>query len=240
MIVPPHEFVEQLLTLNQLMVSEESLTDTLQRVASMACMSELGANHVGVTLLRKGGSVTAAAHGSAALALDQSQYDVGDGPCLTAARNNEVVRIDSMDLIAERWPAFAGMAAAHGVLYSVSLPLTVNTVSVGALNLYSSAPTPFSEQSVRLGQLFAQQAAVAVANAEVYWRTVELTQNLEVALESRDIIGQAKGILMATYKADSEGAFAMLRRASQHLNIKLRDVADHVVHTGELPSSRAV
>jgi len=90
---------------------------------------------------------------------------------------------------------------------------------------------------VELAHLFAQQAAVALANAEVYWRTHQLTQNLEAALETRDRIGQAKGILIASHKITSDDAFDLLRRSSQNLNRKLRDIADHVIHTGQLPAA---
>jgi AmiR/NasT family two-component response regulator len=103
------------------------------------------------------------------------------------------------------------------------------------LNLYSEQLAPFTDESVALGKVFAQQAAVALGNAEIYWRTHELTQNLEAALENRDRIGQAKGILIATHKIDGEEAFQRLRKTSQNKNIKLRDVADYVVRTGALP-----
>jgi AmiR/NasT family two-component response regulator len=119
------------------------------------------------------------------------------------------------------------------------MPLTVNGKTVGALNLYSAAIAPFTDESVELALTFAQQAAVAMANAEVYWRTYELTQNLEAALENRDKIGQAKGILIAGRKVTDDEAFDMLRRASQNRNVKLRDVADHVVRTGQLPDETA-
>lgn len=83
--------------------------------------------------------------------------------------------------------------------------------------------------------MFAQQAAVAVTNAEIYWRTYNLTQNLEAALEARDRIGQAKGILINAHKITGDDAFDLLRRSSQSLNRKLRDVAEDVVRNGQLP-----
>jgi AmiR/NasT family two-component response regulator len=82
--------------------------------------------------------------------------------------------------------------------------------------------------------LFSEQAAVACANAEVYWRTYSLTEHLREALESRDVIGQAKGILMARRGCTPEIAFEALRKVSQHRNIKLRDIAEQVVYLGDL------
>lgn len=90
-------------------------------------------------------------------------------------------------------------------------------------------PSPSPRRSPR-------KPRVAIANAEVYWRTYELTQNLEIALENRDRIGQAKGILIATAHISGDEAFDVLRRTSQNLNVKLRQIADHVVWTGQLPT----
>ncbi|HEX2383900.1 MAG TPA: ANTAR domain-containing protein, partial [Acidimicrobiales bacterium] len=104
----------------------------------------------------------------------------------------------------------------------------------GAFNLYARKPSAFTAQDHDRGTLFAEQAAVAIANTEVYWRTYNLTQNLQTALENRDVIGQAKGILMARHGFSADEAFDELRRASQRRNVKLRDVADSVAHTGEL------
>jgi hypothetical protein len=105
------------------------------------------------------------------------------------------------------------------------------------LNLYSRALAPFTDESSELAQIFAQQAAVTLTDAEVYWRTYALTQNPEAALDNRDRIGQARGVLIAFHKITGDGAFELLRRTSQNLNIRLSDVADHVVLTGQLPAN---
>jgi GAF domain-containing protein len=178
---------------------------------------------------------TPAFYGDVAQLLDAAQYAADDGPCLTAYRTGETIRIDSIANESARWPALAAEAAEHGIQSSLSLPLVVGGKRVGALNLYSKASARFADESVALGGMFARQAAVALSNAEVYWRTYKLTQNLEAALENRDRIGQAKGILIATRKIDGDEAFDLLRKTSQNKNIKLRDIADYVVRTGELP-----
>ncbi|MGO9875830.1 MAG: GAF and ANTAR domain-containing protein [Acidimicrobiia bacterium] len=231
----PDAFTDLLLSLNQLMVNEESLDDTLGRVVYLACKSPIGANTAGITLQSEGGPTSTAYYGDGALPLDRAQYATDDGPCLTAYRTGETVRLDHIATESGRWPDFATQAAQHGIHSSLSLPLVVNGQIMGALNLYGTSPAPFSDDNVDLAGTFARQAAVAIANAEVYWRTYALTQNLEAALDNRDRIGQAKGILIATYRITSDDAFDLLRRASQNLNLKLRDVADHVIHTGELP-----
>jgi GAF domain-containing protein len=231
----PDGFTDLLLTLTRMMVDEESVDDTLRRVAYLACKSPIGADTAGVTLQREAGPSTPAFYGDVAQLLDAAQYASGDGPCLTAYRTGETVRIDSIATESARWPALAARAAEHGIQSSLSMPLVVGGKQVGALNLYSKTTARFADESVALAGMFARQAAVALSNAEVYWRTYKLTQNLEAALENRDRIGQAKGILIATRKIDGEEAFDLLRKTSQNKNIKLRDIADYVVRTGELP-----
>ena len=171
--------------------------------------------------------------------LDRAQYEANDGPCLVAYRTGEIVRLARIGDVSDRWPKFAAAAAEAGIVSSLSLPLTLRSEVVGALNLYASKPLTFTDERVHLGRLFAEQAALAVTNAEVYWKTYVLTQNLTVALENRDRIGQAKGILATRLGITTDAAFEQLRRASQNLNIKLRDVADHVTRTGQLPTTPA-
>ncbi len=106
------------------------------------------------------------------------------------------------------------------------------------MNLYASHPLTFSDGTVHLARLFAEQAALAVTNADVYWRTYALTENLTIALENRERIGQAKGVLATRLGITMDEAFEQLRRASQNLNIKLRELADYVAETGALPERR--
>ncbi len=101
---------------------------------------------------------------------------------------------------------------------------------MGALNLYSTKPGAFDDTDIALGSVFAAHAAVALS-------TALHDEQMEEALQSRDVIGQAKGILMAREGITADAAFDTLRRASQRLNVKLRDVADQVTHTGESPRS---
>ena len=233
----PDGFAALVVALNSSMVDEESLDDTLRRVAFIACQSPIGAENAGVTLQRGGGPATAAFFGYAALPLDNAQYEAGDGPCLTAFRTGEIMRVERIGDVAQRWPNFAAAAEVAGIVSSLSLPLILKSEIVGALNLYSSHALTFSDRAVYLATLFAEQAALAVTNAAVYWKTYTLTQNLTLALENRERIGQAKGILAVRLGITMDEAFELLRRTSQQLNIKLRDVADHVALTGELPTT---
>jgi GAF domain-containing protein len=232
----PDGFAALVVALNTSMVNEESLNETLQRVAFIVCESPIGADHAGVTLQRATGPTTAAFHGDCALPLDRAQYAADDGPCLTAYRTGKTVAVESIADERDRWPKFAEAAGECGIVSSLSLPLALKTEIVGALNLYASQPLMLDEARVHLASLFAEQAALAVTNAELYFKTYTLTQNLMLALENRERIGQAKGILATRLGLTMDDAFDLLRRTSQRMNIKLRDIAEHVTNTGELPS----
>jgi GAF domain-containing protein len=225
---------ESLLALSQLMVSEESVDATLNRVASIARRTIGACAMAGVTVIRDGSPATVAFTDAEAPEIDRAQYDSDAGPCLEAFRTGTPIRIESMGEDA-RWPAFGSAALSHGIRSSLSLPLIVRGETLGALNLYSRSVAGFDDADEELGGLFATQGAVAVANAELYWSTYDLTQQLRSALVTRDLIGQAKGILMTRRGVTSDEAFDLLRAASQRLDIDLGEAANIVALTGELP-----
>jgi GAF domain-containing protein len=231
----PDDLVESLLELNRLIVEEESLSTTLQRIAEVSCRTIRGCDNCGLTL-EQGGEPTTVAHtGDKALPLDHAQYAAGRGPCLDSYREQTQFHLSSIGRDARRWPEFTAAADRLGIESSLSIPLLHDGDSIGALNLYSGTEGAFDRDSVALAEVYSAQAAVVIRNARVFWKTVELTKNLQTALQNRDVIGQAKGIQMARTKITSEEAFARLRQTSQELNRKLVDVATHVVRTGELP-----
>jgi GAF domain-containing protein len=169
--------------------------------------------------------------------LDTAQYQGAGGPCLEAFATRQIIRLDVVKEKGGRWPEFSEAALDAGVVSVLAVPLTVGRSAVGALNLFSKTTSGFSQADEETAGLFSEQAAVACANAEVYWRTHSLTENLREALESRDVIGQAKGILMVRRGCTSEAAFEALRKTSMRRNVKLRDIADEVVYTGDLEDS---
>jgi GAF domain-containing protein len=229
--------VESLVALSQVLVADGTLETTLEHVASLACRTVEGCDMAGVTMMHNAKPVTAACSDPVALAIDEVQYATGQGPCLQAYRDGEVHRIADI-ATEERWPEFCAGARAEGLGSSLSLPLSADGRTLGALNLYSRSPQSFGED-IELAQLFAHQASVAIANAELYARALAVAEQLQEALESRDVIGQAKGILMATTKSSADAAFDVLRAASQRRNMKLRAVAEEVVLTGEPPDRSA-
>jgi GAF domain-containing protein len=197
-----------------------------------------GCDHAGISLISRHGEIrTVAATDDVPLKVDAVQYEVGQGPCLNAIDQHETFLI--VDLATdERWPSFSRRAAAEtGVHSMLSFRLFVDgdDGTIGALNLYSRRPGAFDEHDSAVGTILAAHAAIAVQAA----RSEERADHLEEAVRSNREVGMAMGILMASGCSTQEQAFAALRRASQHLNRKLRDVAADVVETGQLPERRS-
>lgn len=214
--------------------AEETAERTLQRVCTAAVQTVPGCDHAGITLIRHGKVDTPAASDDVPVAVDAIQYETGEGPCLEAIEDQEIFR--TADLAGEdRWPTFSGRAVDEtGVHSMVTFRLFVEEDTLGALNLYSRQVDTFDESSRAIGAILAAHAAIALTTA----RTRDRADTLEHALESNREIGMAMGILMARGLSTSEQAFDDLRRASQHLNVKLRDIAAAVVRSGELPDAQ--
>ncbi len=211
------------------LLEEQSLDVMLRRVSDLFVAIIPPCDAVGVTLARDGRVSTYGATDPVAERLDSYQYDSGEGPCLDAVRLGERFVIRSFETEA-RWPRYVPRARAEGAASSLSLPLGTTAGLAGALNLYCLTPgETFSEEDFAVADRCAAQAAVVLRNASTYHRTRDLVGELEEALTSRDLIGQAKGILMAQVHCGPDAAFDMLRRESQQRNIKLRQVAAEVI-----------
>jgi hypothetical protein len=210
--------------LARLLEAEDHAALAVQQILRLAENEVPGAAHAGATMLGQDGASTPVYTGDLAARLDALQYDVGQGPCLDALLA-ETVRAD--DLAYEsRWPRFAPTAVARGVRSVLAFRLSVRIGTVGVLSLYSPKPHAFTPAAERVGSSIAACAAIAMA-------TIGERTQLRNALESRDVIGQAKGILMERYRVDAQEAFALLSASSQHTNVKLRNVAERLAKTGE-------
>lgn len=205
----------------------QSAESTLKDVAHMAQRSIPGCDAASVTLIENGKPRTTVATSEIAEIIDHHQYADDAGLCLEASRTRTVVRVDSFK-DDERWPELGSAALEQGVHSSLSLPLIALEDPVGALNLYSLSANGFAGAEYA-GTVFAKQAAVTLANSTAFHRATELVANLTRALDHRDIIGQAKGILIAQQRVSADEAFDILRRASQRSNRKLYELAADIV-----------
>jgi len=158
--------------------------------------------------------------------VDALQEETGQGPCLDAMYDQHTLRVSDMAR-EQRWPRFAAEAAEAGAASMLSIQLWVEGDNLGALNLYSRRVDAFDDESEQVGLLFASHAAVAFADAHE-------KSHMRAALATRDLIGQAKGILMERYKVTGDQAFRMLVKVSNDNNLTLRSVAQDLATTGAL------
>ena len=213
--------------LTRFFVDDGTLGDTLLRVSELACQVT-PSDMAGITLLVEGRPATGVFTDPTAPEIDRAQYDTGQGPCLDAFRHGRINRIDSM-AADERWPEFAREAVAHGIVATLSVPVVARGEILGALNLYSRRPHAFDDDAETNVKAFAAHAAIVLANAQVYWDSRQLNENLHEAMQSRSTIDHAVGILVARGGRSPDDAFQVLVRASQRQNRKLRDVAAEIV-----------
>ena len=222
------ELLAALQQLSDLVSSEGDLDRTLKTVVDLSVGTLPGCDAAGVTLRKADGSeMTAAATDDFALEIDKIQYESHEGPCLQAMIDGERVELEAISE-ETRWPEFTKRAGAAGFRSSLSFPLKVDG-SVGALNLYSKKERAFSDEGRLVGDIYAKQAQIAMKNAVMYAAARHLAAQLEEAIESRDLIGQAKGILMERESMTDEEAFQMLVAASQAANLKVREIARRLV-----------
>jgi GAF domain-containing protein len=222
------EVAGNLAELADVLAGEEELGPVLQRSVDQVASGVPGADMVSVSVLRGDTGETVAASDRRVWNIDGDQYAAGDGPCLEAARTSEAVRTGIAEA-EQRWPAFARSARAAGINSYLSCPLTINDDFVGSLNLYSEQPHGFADFDVALLRLYITAASAAIANARLYARARDLAGQLGQAMDSRAVIDQAIGIIIARTGMTAEQAFGELSRRSQNANVKLREIAARVV-----------
>ncbi len=223
--------------LGRLSLRELSMDSLLRTVADLSKQVMPGQPEGSVLLLVKDKPTTVVSTGQLATDLDETQYECGHGPCLHAARTGELTEIADTRTD-DRWPDYLPRAVEHGNLSSLSIPLSIDSdeqVS-GALNVYARRPDAFDAGSRSVATRFGPYAAVATGNLYAYQSARDMADNLQLALESRAVIDQAKRILMERYKLTPDRAFQLLARISMNSNQKVRVVAEDLVHTGQLPT----
>lgn len=200
---------------------DTDLERTLRSITDGAVELVDGVDFADVLLLEKGEARSVAPTMPVAIELDAAQISLGQGPCLEAANSGSIVRAPDMR-VESRWPRFAEAAMALGVHGMVSFQLIPQHDTTGALNLFFRKPRALDPASEAAGALLATLATVALM-------TAVKKEQFETALASRDVIGQAKGILMNHYKVDAARAFELLKKLSQNANTPLRAIAMQVI-----------
>ena len=204
------------------------LEDSLTRVAEYAVRAIPGAEGAGLTLLEENRSDTIVATADFVARIDDIQYSLGQGPCVSAVADRKIVLSGSLGGD-RRWPQFGSRVARLGVHSVVSLPLITDEGVVGAMNVYAHDKNAFTADAGRLGELFAVPAAIAVQNAQVLAQTKRLASQLQAALSSRGVIERALGIMMSRSGGTEAEALDRLRTLSQNQHEKLPVVAQSIV-----------
>jgi GAF domain-containing protein len=207
-------------------VKNAELQPTLEAIAATAVTMLSPARYAGLTVLAHGELIPRATTGEPPLLLDALQRRLGDGPCVHAAKHQSVFRIEDTRQD-ERWPEFCAEAARLKVRSMLCVPLWVDERGLGALSLYADQAAAFSDLHERVTTLLATFAALALAEAQ-------RADQLHDALGNRDVIGQAKGILMERHGLTADAAFSVLSRVSQAENMKLAEIARRFAATGRL------
>jgi len=217
--------LESLAALSRLL---EPPADGYERLAVLAHDVVRGCDHASVSILDGGSVITAGASDRRTTVLDDAQYEMDEGPCLSAIRGGEPVQVD--DFAGDgRWPRFAARALAEGVAACLSLPVALAGDTIGGLNLYADRAHSYTDLSIVEGAEMVGQVAALAAIVRAYERSLRLVDQVQVAMNSRAEIEQAKGILMARSQVDADRAFDILRRASHRQNVKLCQIAHTIV-----------
>jgi GAF domain-containing protein len=212
----------------ELVMSEQTVQSVLDRVLELTQTTIANADAVGITLRRNDHLLTVAATVPVVAMFDDVQTKRGGGPGLQATHDATTIVVENLAQD-ERWPHFARTALSEGFKSVLAIPLVPVAAPIGALVIYSSSVIHVDDVTQMHATLLARQAAIAIANSGSFVHSEESNDQLREALASRDIIGQAKGILMERSDLTPDEAFDEMRADSQRENRKLRDIAEEIV-----------
>lgn len=228
----PSELALVLLELNRFVIDKQALAELLQQLTLAARSTVAGADRASVSLQHDGSVFTSNASDDVARELDDVQYASDEGPCLDALRHGRQVSL-SLAEDPDRYARFSSTARERFVNAVLSTPVRVESRPIGALNLYSETVAEFGEAQADVASMFATQAAALLANAATTYKwSRQDREHLERALQSRDLIGLAKGMLMERTGCSADEAFAMLRRESQATDLEVIVLARTIVMEG--------
>jgi GAF domain-containing protein len=222
------DLAESMAALSRLASGRWDLVGLLTEVALFAVRAIPGAEGAGLTLLEPDRADTIVKSEPFVKEIDDIQYGLGEGPCISAAKTGQTMRSGSLG-DDRRWPRFGPRADQLGVHSVLSLPLIAGDVVVGAMNVYAHALDSFDERSEELGKLFAVPAAIAVQNAQILAQTRRLAVSLQAALTSQAVIDQAIGIMRSRSGISADEALDRLRRHSEREHTKVNAIAAGIV-----------
>lgn len=224
----PPETVERLSRVTKLLKTQRTLPAQLEAVVELVKRTIPDCDAAGIALLVEGEPTSVAVTDRFTMEIDLVQYQTGEGPCLAAMTDGQVVRIDILERDS-RFTRFAPGALDQGLSSVLSTPLTVNGRTVGALNMYSTTENAFDDRTGQAVRPMADYAAEAIARSPLYAYSLDLVEGLVEDLESRSRIDQAIGVLMATHEDTGEHALGRLRDLALRSGESLPTVAGWVI-----------
>ena len=230
----PADLNQSFEALSAFLSSAEDIDATLSRIATLSVAVIPHCDFAGISLVEKEGIRTVGHTTELVKQIDEIQYSTGEGPCLSAINEPlpsgapATYEIESM-ASDTRWPHFSALASERGLASLLAFSLVTTDRPLGSLNLYARLPHAFAPLDRRIGTIFAAHASVALANAQTLESARQRVDELLEGYANREVIGQAKGILMEREGCSEEEAFELLRSASSRLHRKLREVARGVI-----------
>ena len=229
----PSELVESVLTLSKLVTAKETVSSTVQRIAELSVKAIDGAEFASISVATGGKVKTVASTSDAAGRLDDVQYETKEGPCLSSIEKHATFYIQDMNRD-DTWPTFSKRAAEEtGVNTLLAYVLAVHEDSLGALNIMATKTDAIPQSSRDVGAIFAAHAGVALSNAIEHQRSEQQIHQLEEGMLTRQVIGQAVGLVMATRQVGADAAFHTLKEISQQSNVKIREIAEQLVERAQ-------
>jgi GAF domain-containing protein len=203
----------------------------LTRLAARNLLAPDSEVECSTTLLRPRKTATIASTSIRALDMDEFQYSLGDGPCLTAARTRRIVYIGDIESDT-RWPEYQ-QAADTGFRSVLGVPIPIDGEVSASLNLYSTSAAAFDEEALEAARTFARLASKSLRLAVRIAHLSDTAHDLRAAMESRTTVALAAGIIMGQQGSSQDSAMRLLQQASAERNLKLRDIAAAVIAAAE-------
>ena len=226
---PADELAGVFAHLSGILLTESTVASALQTLTSLAADTIATSIGAGISLLSVDGKrTTSAATDPLVEVLDNLQYELDQGPCLSSWRELAVFRSDGRD-DEGRWPTWVPRARERGMRSFLSAPLVHGGQALGAMKVYSTEVDAFDERDEDLLRRFGEQAAIFVANVQTVEAAARLSDDLKQTLRTRDVVAMARGMVMARRRVGPEEAFRHLMTESHRARRSLRDVAESIV-----------
>jgi GAF domain-containing protein len=224
--------IEAFVVLADTMVDDYDVIDLLDRLVAYS-VELLAADAAGILLVDAVGDLRVVASSNEQSDwMELMQLQADEGPCVACFRTGAPVSIGDLGEATTRWPRFVAAIQERGAYRSVhALPLRLRGEAIGTLNLFHQLPGPLPAADLALGQALADVATIGILSERAIRRGEVVNEQLQIALNSRIIIEQAKGVLAQRGKLNMDVAFDRLRRYARHNNLRLSDVARRIVDT---------